>query len=659
MKKLLIIVGVFIINFLLVLDVQGKVLTREDFDNLYGLERAYIVGNYVFNMGSGFNPSLKDLLIASSYNELNETSVYEIKVSPNIDGEIIREYHELLKNEVLNGFPNTDVKYIYDTSIDRVDARFHDIDTLKILEYKTSTAKILTKEDYNNLNINRSYIVGEYLFNLDNGFNPSLEDLLKASTTYYTNDVKIYEIKKSENIDGDIVEEYNELLSNTKLNEFPIIKVKYVYSKHISNNNPDQILSINDTISFNDITKTYTGNLITASGAVSENNLDIVYEYYSNNTCGGTKLENGVINVGEYGVLAKSISSGNIIGDSVCRKLTVVPKDDNNFTINVIDLNNIYTGEEIKPGFEVLKDDAPLELNKDYTFSYSNNVNVGEGIINVTFKGNYQGSASARFNIIKKEIRFYSSNYEKVYDGKYYEEDKISFCKISRGYSLALGDSVVSCRVKSVGRDVGDHTLEIKSIRINKGEDDVTSNYSIIVDSGINTITPRSTSCTLNPKNKVYNGTKLDLILQCSNLVKGQNEVPTKTLPTLINVQDSTIFSLEKTEVKILDHDVDVSSNYTINISHGGLIPLAILAKNADRNPKVIVTLEYDRVVGDETPKEPRIVSVYDEELGVYLQENESYNYTYFNNVNPGTGEVRIEFKGNYEGNRTETFIIE
>ena len=40
---------------------------------------------------------------------------------------------------------------------------------------------------------------------------------LIASTTSYTNDLKVYELKISENIHGNIIEEYSELLSGNSL----------------------------------------------------------------------------------------------------------------------------------------------------------------------------------------------------------------------------------------------------------------------------------------------------------------------------------------------------------------------------------------------------------------------------------------------------------
>ena len=59
------------------------------------------------------------------------------------------------------------------------------------------------------------------------------------------------------------------------------------------------------------------------------------------------------------------------------------------------------TGSEIKPKINVFKSDNDTRLTegKDYTVSYSNNINAGTGTIKVTFMGNYTGSISKTFKI--------------------------------------------------------------------------------------------------------------------------------------------------------------------------------------------------------------------------------------------------------------------
>ena len=658
MKRLLKIIILLVV--LVIYPVKAKVLNVNDIENVYKLERSYVVDKYIFDLSKGFNPSLKDLLIAASHNTENDISVYEVKISQNINNDMVYEYRELLNNTELNAFPNIDVKYIYNNTVSN-NYNYVDVDPDMNLVYGNSNAKILTEEEFNELGIDHAYAIGEYLFNLDAGFNPSLKDLLLASKTVYSDNMKIYEIKKSENISGDIIVEYNELLSNTKLNDFPIIKIKYIYENHVYNNQPDNTLAYYDIVSLNDLTKTYTSNKIVVNEATSQNNLPIVYEFYKNANCTGEKYEDGVVNVGEYGVLAKSVGNERYLEGTKCAKLTVVPKDISTISqVSLVNNSHIYTGSEIEAQFNVTENGNNLVANKDYTYTYSDNINYGTGKINIQFIGNYTGSKVKEFAISKRNIELYASDHEKVYDDILFETTKLSYCNVSNSTPLGDGDVISACNVVADSLDQGTHETIINSYEISKDGVNVNNNYNVTLTKGTITTSKRDIMCTINPKSKGYDGTKLDLYLECTNLVEGHTGTSTKTLPTIINVADSTIFSLEKTEVKVTRaNNSDVTSNYSIEISNGGLIPLAILGKDGTDNNNIVVTLEYDSVVGNGEEKKPRITNIHDNELNVDLLEDESYTYTYFNNIYPGTGEVRIEFKGNYKGNRTVTFVIE
>ena len=62
-------------------------------------------------------------------------------------------------------------------------------------------------------------------------------------------------------------------------------------------------------------------------------------------------------------------------------------------------------GNEIKPDVQVLSDNGTqLTKGVDYDLSYENNVNVGKATVNITFKGNYEGTRSVNFNIIAKAL---------------------------------------------------------------------------------------------------------------------------------------------------------------------------------------------------------------------------------------------------------------
>lgn len=59
-----------------------------------------------------------------------------------------------------------------------------------------------------------------------------------------------------------------------------------------------------------------------------------------------------------------------------------------------------YTGKAIRPKVTVKYHETVLTENKDYTVSYSNNVNVGKGKVTVTGIGDYTGSKTCEFTIL-------------------------------------------------------------------------------------------------------------------------------------------------------------------------------------------------------------------------------------------------------------------
>lgn len=369
-------------------------ITEEEYTNL-GIERAYVIGNYLFDISMNYNPSLRDLLIAASYENKENINVYEIKISTNINGEIVKEYRELLSNTELDSFPKIEVKYVYKDC-----DSFIDVNPEKKLEYGVPDSLQLTEDGFKLLGINRAYLLGDYLFNLDNGYNPSLKDLLIAATTAYTEDLSVYEIKFSENINGEIVEEYNELLSGKSINVFPIIKGKYIYSRNIDKNNADIVLDFKDRIEIDDLTKIYNPNGIVLNDAKSKNNLVIKYKYYKDTSCLGEKIDS-VVEVGSYGVLVESVSSENIIGDKKCVKLDVKYDDLKTNSPYITPMLNTSIGEyiTISTNNASISSDAN-EVSWINKIEYDNTINKGESRFTIKVDKTFIQDIKTNYDII-------------------------------------------------------------------------------------------------------------------------------------------------------------------------------------------------------------------------------------------------------------------
>lgn len=86
-----------------------------------------------------------------------------------------------------------------------------------------------------------------------------------------------------------------------------------------------------------------------------------------------------------------------------------VKKDIDSCQISLGTTKYIYDGKEKKPEVTVKdKDSQQLTLSKDYTISYSDNVDAGEGKVTIKGCGNYEGQAVQKFSIEKAEQNFES-----------------------------------------------------------------------------------------------------------------------------------------------------------------------------------------------------------------------------------------------------------
>ena len=107
-----------------------------------------------------------------------------------------------------------------------------------------------------------------------------------------------------------------------------------------------------------------------------------------------------VFYVGNSGIgtaTAAIVGKGNYEG-TVSTKFTINPVSIESARVTVPDQN--YTGKALRPELKVEFDSCTLEEGKDYTVSYSDNVNIGTANVLIEGKGNYTGSISASFSIV-------------------------------------------------------------------------------------------------------------------------------------------------------------------------------------------------------------------------------------------------------------------
>ena len=137
--------------------------------------------------------------------------------------------------------------------------------------------------------------------------------------------------------------------------------------------------------------------------------------------------------------------------------IDVVQKNLADADITVMDAK--YTGSALKPTVEVILDGDLLDEGKDYTTTYSNNVNAGKGNVKVTGKGDYTGSAKATFRISPASISgaTISGVKDKVYTGKALTQAII--VKVGSRILKSGTDYIVSY---NNNKNVGTATLTVK-----------------------------------------------------------------------------------------------------------------------------------------------------------------------------------------------------
>lgn len=152
---------------------------------------------------------------------------------------------------------------------------------------------------------------------------------------------------------------------------------------------------IEDNVILEKDTYEYTSNEIRPNVTVKVDektlteNKDYTISYSDNIMPGEGKIT--VTGIGNYG--------GEIVKTFNIEKINL--KDEN---VTIENDSYLYTSNEIKPNVIVKVNDKELILNTDYTISYDNNINEGQGSVLVKGIGIYQGTVTKTFKIVKDDI---------------------------------------------------------------------------------------------------------------------------------------------------------------------------------------------------------------------------------------------------------------
>ncbi|GAB6394357.1 MAG: Glucan-binding domain-containing protein (YG repeat) [Bacteroidales bacterium] len=140
--------------------------------------------------------------------------------------------------------------------------------------------------------------------------------------------------------------------------------------------------------------QTYTGVTIETAVTVTdgEKELEQDKDYtvaYTNNVNAGTATAT-VTGAGNY-------------GGTISKDFTINPKALSAGAIQEISAQS-WTGDSVRPAVVVRDGSRTLTPGVDYTITYNNNVQAGEGMATITGRGNYAGSAVGFFEILPREL---------------------------------------------------------------------------------------------------------------------------------------------------------------------------------------------------------------------------------------------------------------
>lgn len=159
---------------------------------------------------------------------------------------------------------------------------------------------------------------------------------------------------------------------------------------------------------------TGTTTAVTASGVG-------ILTYTSDNTAVATVNSSGIVtgvSAGTAEITVTAEGNSNYNGGRAKVIVTVKepePTDISACTITLEESTYTYDGRAKTPSVTVKDKSLVLNEGKDYTISYSNNINAGKAVVKVEMKGNYKGTLTRNFTINKagNKIRG-TSNFSKT-----------------------------------------------------------------------------------------------------------------------------------------------------------------------------------------------------------------------------------------------------
>ena len=375
------------------------------------------------------------------------------------------------------------------------------------------------------------------------------------------------------------------------------------------------------------------------------------------------------------------------------------PVDINSLTLNAPTTQYTYTGSAIQCPFSLLLGTGALTPNKDFTWSYANNVNAGTATCYITGIGNYTGSRSFNYYINAASISSYSLlfDYDATYNGSPHYAYNIRCHSNDFGYLVYDRDfrvggyegdvtnvGWVSFYIVGIGnfKDSLWGTYRINAANLNPSRFRLAeTNYKytgspitpqVITDYSTNDYTVAYTNnvnigtgiCTINGKNNYTGTVNLTFNINTTDISSYNIQLsqytytyspsikeykPKVTISGLVENRDFTVTYSNYTLPGTATATVKGINNYS------GLKNITYTISRISINKFLIVLSGYQFYYTSQEIKPT--VSIQNLQSG-NLQEGRDYELLWYNNTDPGTATVVANGINSYEGQLSANFTI-
>lgn len=306
----------------------------------------------------------------------------------------------------------------------------------------------------------------------------------------------------------------------------------------------------------------------------------------------------------------------------------------------------VYTGAAIKPEVRVYDGEKRLKLNKDYTISYKNNAKAAQATddkpptVVVKGKGNYSGTETQTFNIIKRDI-------SDTYVIKTFTD---AYALPANGKNPALVFSA-KCNNKTLKKNT-DYTLTVKDGNGNEATSYATEGTYFVVVTGVGANYTGEYTLAFNVLNKIP-VSKLKIGKIAAVEYDGKNKKP----EPVIKYGNVT-----------LNKGTDYSLRYQNN-REMGTATIVITGKGdyfGTRNVTFAITgrqIKKAKFVGFKSSFPYTGDTIYQSETVLKYGEEDlvmgtDYTISYSNHLNKGKATVTYIGIGNYTGTMKKTYNI-